>query len=400
MSNSSSDYIHRVAGISADTVEIVGLDMAELYTIINILTIFQGLFVGVVLLKNRNNRLPNRILAAIILLYSVNMVFWFFHHMNNQAATRVMAYVSLSLFPVFGPLIYFYVLSMTRTMTGLSWKNLLHFIPVLPFSIVSLQFDFTVNPSGVSEIDIHQLNMVAPVVVIVIVIQLLYIFWSFFCLGRHGRRLMEVYSDIAGLKLTFVYLLLVACMTIGFLAILLFLLLVYNLMETTIGHIIRLAFYIVYLTSTSSAAFFTIRHPKIFSADDDVKLKKSYETLNVDQSQLDAYRRKIIRCMEQDRPYLDDALTLKDFSERVGIPYHHVSMTLNTCLKQNFYTFINQYRCEEVKRLLSDPDYNDTTLLRIAFDSGFNSKTVFNTMFKKYTGLTPSQYRKKMVRVS
>lgn len=374
--------------------------MAEVYKIMNIITVIQCLFVVAVLLQNRKNRLSNRILASAILLFSVCMLFWFFHHQKNYAAARVMAYVNLSLFPVFGPLVYFCVLSMTGTLTRLTLKKLLHFVPVIPFAVLSLQFDIIVKPEGISGINIRELYIMAPVVVAIMVAQMLYIFWSFFSLGRHRKRIREVYSNIGSLKLTFVYLFLVACIMIGFLSILLFLLLVNNMIESPIGHLARLAIYITYLISTFSATFFSIRYPKVFSVDDVVRIKKSYETLNVDQARLEDYLKKLAACMEQERPYLNDALTLKDFSELVGIPYYHVTMTLNTCLKQNFYTFINQHRIEEVKRLLSDPEHKDHTLLRIAYDSGFNSKTVFNTMFKKFTGMTPSQYRKKKVRIS
>jgi AraC-like DNA-binding protein len=75
---------------------------------------------------------------------------------------------------------------------------------------------------------------------------------------------------------------------------------------------------------------------------------------------------------------------------------HNLSEILNTRLNQNFYDFINRYRVEEVKKRLSENDSGKFSLIAIAFDSGFNSKSSFNTIFKKLTGVTPSQFRNQM----
>jgi AraC-like DNA-binding protein len=361
----------------------------------NIYSVIQCFFLGAVLLHTRKNRLSNRILASIIVLFSVCMVFWFFYHLKNYAAARIMAYVDMALFPSFGPLIYFYILSMTGTMTRFSWNKLIHFLPVIPFCIFTLRFDVIIMPNGISGIDIRQLIIFTSIVLCILVIQLLYFARSFLQLYRHDKRIRDVYSDISGIKSKFLYLFLEGSMVLGLLTIFLFMMLINNMIETITGHIIQFVFYIIYLSLTLLATFISIRHPKALKVIEVEKVKKTYGTSKIEKSQLEEYRNKIINCMEKERPYLDDSLTLKDFSERVGVPHYYVSMTLNTCLKQNFYTFINMYRIEEVKRLFSDPEYSHHTVLRIAFESGFNSKTAFNTMFKKFNGIPPSQYRKK-----
>jgi AraC-like DNA-binding protein len=64
-------------------------------------------------------------------------------------------------------------------------------------------------------------------------------------------------------------------------------------------------------------------------------------------------------------------------------------------MKKNFYDLVNGYRVEEAKRLLLDPKNTNYTILSVGFEAGFNSKTTFNTVFKKFTGLTPTDFRKK-----
>jgi AraC-like DNA-binding protein len=110
---------------------------------------------------------------------------------------------------------------------------------------------------------------------------------------------------------------------------------------------------------------------------------------------------QILQVMERDKLYMEAELTLQDLANRLQCPSHQVSLAINEGLNKNFYDVINGYRVEEAKRLLIDPKNQNFTILSVAFDAGFNSKTTFNTVFKKFTGLTPSEYRQqKEVRVA
>jgi AraC-like DNA-binding protein len=103
----------------------------------------------------------------------------------------------------------------------------------------------------------------------------------------------------------------------------------------------------------------------------------------------------IILLMEKDKLYQEPELTLQILSDKLAIPAYQVSQTLNEGLKRNFYDLINSYRVEEAKRLLMDSKNKNFTILSVGFEAGFNSKTTFNTVFKKFTGLTPTEYRDK-----
>ena len=75
---------------------------------------------------------------------------------------------------------------------------------------------------------------------------------------------------------------------------------------------------------------------------------------------------------------------------------HLLSQVINEQLGVNFFNFVNQYRVEEFKERLADPSNRNFSLLGIAFDSGFNSKSTFNRIFRNTTGLTPSRYRESL----
>ena len=97
--------------------------------------------------------------------------------------------------------------------------------------------------------------------------------------------------------------------------------------------------------------------------------------------------------MEVEKLYLETELTLQELADRVGAPAYQISQAINEGLNKNFYDLINAYRVDEAKQLLLNPTNSNFTILSVAFEAGFNSKTTFNTVFKKFTGLTPSDFR-------
>jgi len=109
---------------------------------------------------------------------------------------------------------------------------------------------------------------------------------------------------------------------------------------------------------------------------------------------------KIRNRIYMERLYRDPNLSLKGLSLKCGIPEKQITAFLNNHLKINFYTFVNEYRVEEVKEKLSDPNNDHLKILSLAFDAGFNSKATFNRIFKEYEGLTPQEFKRQQKRSS
>ena len=99
--------------------------------------------------------------------------------------------------------------------------------------------------------------------------------------------------------------------------------------------------------------------------------------------------------MESDKIYLNENLNLREVALHLKADPNLISFILNNHLGGNFYDFVNKYRIEEVKMKLNSPDYKHLSLLGIALDSGFNSKTTFNRVFKQVMGITPTEFQKK-----
>ena len=129
--------------------------------------------------------------------------------------------------------------------------------------------------------------------------------------------------------------------------------------------------------------------------DENMASETRYEKSGLKENMAEKYKKLLLNYMLNEKPYLDGDLTIHDVSESLNIPRHHLTQVINENMKMNFYYFINEYRVEEAKNRLTDPKFMKFTILSIAYDSGFNSKSSFNGIFKKFTGCTPSDYRNK-----
>ncbi|MBC8770299.1 helix-turn-helix domain-containing protein [Arenibacter sp. BSSL-BM3] len=125
--------------------------------------------------------------------------------------------------------------------------------------------------------------------------------------------------------------------------------------------------------------------------------KRKYQKSLINKTQIKKYRNQLDLLMLEEEPYLDPNLTLRALAEMMEIPSNHLSQLLNEGYGKNFADFVNSYRLETFKSKVADPTQRNLTILALAYDSGFNSKTVFNTYFKKTMGTTPRTYWKKTV---
>ena len=105
------------------------------------------------------------------------------------------------------------------------------------------------------------------------------------------------------------------------------------------------------------------------------------------------YLDKLLLLMERERPFTDGDLSVQKLADKLAIPAAHLSQTINERLGKSFPDFINTYRIEEAKKKLLDPGNKHYTVLAIAEEVGFNSKSSFNEVFKKYVKMTPTEFR-------
>ncbi|HVG29181.1 MAG TPA: helix-turn-helix domain-containing protein [Pyrinomonadaceae bacterium] len=141
--------------------------------------------------------------------------------------------------------------------------------------------------------------------------------------------------------------------------------------------------------------YLSFRNPHALARpDDEPAPAKKYERSTLTPETAERYRKRLLQLMEAEKPYRDSELTVSKLAEKLSVPAPHLSQTINERLNQNFIDFINTYRVEEAKRRLVDPSRKHYSVLAIAEEVGFNSKSSFNSVFKKHVRMTPSEFRK------
>jgi AraC-like DNA-binding protein len=103
---------------------------------------------------------------------------------------------------------------------------------------------------------------------------------------------------------------------------------------------------------------------------------------------------KLEEYMRLKRPFLDPSLSIESLAKQIEIPGNELSILINRKIGQHFFDFVNTHRVNFAAEMLSDKNNHKKTVMEILYDVGFNSKSSFNTAFKKHKHVTPSQYRK------
>lgn len=124
------------------------------------------------------------------------------------------------------------------------------------------------------------------------------------------------------------------------------------------------------------------------------EVKPKYQKVGYDTEKLQAFVSTLEIYLENDRPYLDMDLTFDRLSEDTGISKHDLSYVLNQHLNTNFYQLINYKRVDYFLEHIHEIETEAKSILELAFESGFNSKSTFNKYFKLHTGTSPSDYIK------
>lgn len=131
---------------------------------------------------------------------------------------------------------------------------------------------------------------------------------------------------------------------------------------------------------------------KIIYQTEEIEEVEELKTALLDAAKSAKYSDKLFTHLSEAKPFLNPSLSLRSLASELEIHPNHLSWLLNNIIGKNFNEFINLYRIETFKTIVKDPDYAHLTIEGIAYESGFNSKTVFNNYFKKETGLTPKQF--------
>lgn len=344
----------------------------NLYDLAFLGAIFIGLTFALLLwFTKRTNLTANRFLALALVVMVLQMARILGFDMNLETHYPGWNRLPLQFSLVFGPLLYFYVLKLTLPEYKLNWKQLLHFAPALLGQAI---FILTIK-----------LDLALHVIAFISVATYLYLLYRL--IERFYRRLKFNDGDRNRFELRWLYRLLTGFGLVWLLWI------PYIAIDRFAYHyqLSIHAYYSLYIL----LAIIVIRIGVVAFLKSDVKV--SVEVPSFSKSLIPAELRQkgiwLKRMMEANLFHQDAELSLSTLGEKLGIHSHELSRIVNIALKKNFNDFINEYRIRDVVQKMQDPAYDRMTLLGIAFESGFNSKSTFNRTFREMTGKSPAEYK-------
>ena len=363
---------------------------------------FQAFFLAALLIKKREKALHDFIIGAWLIflglyvsVYTISPEGFFLQH-----PWLINLYISLLLLN--GPFLYWYVKSLIHKDFKPVKEILLHLIPFFLFIFYLLIFfspdDILKNTESINAAQKIELPFTYLIFLVIIAISVpYYILWSVRLLRNHRKNITNTFSAIENRNLIWLRnLTVILGITWTILVTIFFLhhvLLLFSDDFCINGLFLTLSVFIIFVGyyGMYQPAIFTSRIPE--PPIDTIAENIPYSGSPLKVEDIQKYLSSLSDYMKTNKPYLNNELTLYQLAEEVKILPHTLSRIINEYHHQNFFDYINQYRVQEFKTAVADPKYKNYSLLGIAFECGFNSKSAFNRMFKKSTGLTPSQFK-------
>lgn len=372
--------------------EIMNYDSIISFLAVIIVILFL-LFSVFLLSVKSEKKLSNQLLAAFLIVTAIDISAFFYHQFIEIPYTLEILRNKISLFK--NPLLFLYILSVIYSNFRLKWKHLIHLLPWLLTILVLLPNFFLANEiekaafinNYSNNTEVQFLSYFGDV------LSIAYLSAEIYYILRYRKLLLENYTDKNAFK-NFNWL--------KQLSILLFIGQVLTFIKSYIRvnsndnsiDIIRtivLLFGVFFICWLFLKA---VNSPRLFKGIN-VDLKTSKEIKNTrEEVSINPKIALLKDFMLTEKPYLNPSLTIRDLAELIKMNSRELSVLINQHLNQHFFDFVNEYRIEEAKEILKNPKEKELTVLEILYQVGFNSKSSFNTAFKKHTGLTPTQFRK------
>ncbi len=362
-------------------------------------------------------------MIALVLIVTFQAILNAFDNRDFFLAWPHLSKVSWLLPSLFGPLVYLFTIKLCSERPAFNRRDLLHFLPfafylvlLMPWYLqpASAKIAYLGNFEVARKDDFGFLNQLS------ILIILIYLIATLRFLRRFRSKIAETYSEISQKRVewmsTFAYAVLAILIfsAAGFYGSKWQIPFLHSLYHLNYILIVLLVYWIGYKALLQPIIFDSHSTPLLQSnipppdmeedhakengkpADSEIR---KYTRSGLEDEEAERIYEELILFMKSKKPYLNPELSIYQLSDDLNLKKHHLSQVINEKSGMNFFDFINTFRVEEIKRNLADPSLKNLTLLGIGLESGFNSKATFNSAFKKFTGLTPSDFQKTINKV-
>lgn len=374
--------------------------MISIWTTLLALGIVQGLLLALVLLSFKSaNRVGNRLLALMLLLFSLLLLEELLEATHLYKYYPKLLLSTFTLDAAFGPLIYLYMHSLCKRVH--KKEMITHLLPIMVLSLLFFVFHFATPKGAFVWVNPQPTTFFIVLVNLKILYLVCYFFMAWLSLRRSQTTSMNQIPTNNRIQLSTLKIILMGMLILT--------LIIYFIFDWNIFFPDSLpasdTFTVLLITGSIYAiTFITLRFPFVFSEVKPLEFykekihtaqqHKNYKTSSLTPIQKEIYTQQLLERMVKEKLHRNQQIKVEDIAERMEIPSHHLSQVINEVLEKNFYEFVNFYRVQEVKEKMFDPAEAHKSLLGIALDAGFNSKASFNRVFKEFTGRTPSAYKR------
>lgn len=296
-------------------------------------------------------------------------------------------------FLLYGPIFYLYAQGVIFRDFKLSRKDLLHLIPFMLFTISFLSL---INLASISSEEFIKNDLPWQFYLISSLIYahfFVYLGLTYKSLWKYRKIIKNKYSQIDQINLDWL------SFSLNTLALLTFVSLIHNfigLAENRTVFIVTLVLLLIFVFYfVNKVILKALQQPEIFAGITQNETTK-YLGSNLTSDQIEEYKQQLLALISSEKPFLDPEVSLADLSEKLSISTKYLSQVINQSFDKSFFDFINSYRIQEFQQILKESRDDKLTILEVMFQVGFNSKSSFNSAFKKETGQTPTQFRKKI----
>lgn len=358
---------------------------------------FQLLLLIIVVLSTRVGNHKSRWLLAAFLFSKILLILrWmgFRYGLFSYSEDVLLYKASCSFFFLLAPFVFLYVLSICYKNYQLKLKHLLHFIPFLLFIIYSLlsfyyQQKIDQNGSATNSLFITRYWKIFWTFNLIQIC--IYIILLFRTVKWYKKRIRNFYTDIDKINLNWLFFLLILISCHWVFIISRSILSLTNIEAVNFTRIIDVFSISIFLVFTTALVLRGLSHIKIFPG---IEITTRTNGNKIDVEEKEKCVEKLDQLINTSKPYLIPSLTIEELSKMLSIQSWKLSHIINQNYKQNFFNFINKFRIEEFKKQVLEPSNKRKTVLELIYEVGFNSKSSFNDVFKKETGMTPTQFKK------
>jgi len=367
-----------------------------------IIAAFNALFFTVLLLQKKPKALHDNILILWLTYLGLYIGVYALYSHELFTHFHLLSISLISLLMLFGPFLYYYILILVTDKKQVKKKDLLHLLPFVLFNLYILIAFF--SPGIAEKLNIEKIGPGnnPPLLFIFFLLMTalsgtVYFLLTIKLFRKHDISIFNNFSNSTDIDLNWIRKLVlvfgVVWTALIFVTVIHHVFHLFSMAFCTDGLFLSLSVFVILIGYFGLKQKIIYSNEDIIMAEDIAKIQTKYSGSRLNETESIQLAAQLKKHIESSKSYLNPDLTLLQLATETNMTSHLLSQVINEQFKLNLFDFINQYRVEEFKERLTDPNYKHFSLLGIALDCGFNSKSAFNRIFKKVTGLTPSQYK-------